>query len=80
MQFTQIDPIANTITGITRSIQNTAESTHSQYDYVYSLSSVRKLDPSNYDLLWNSSNYTALGDPIQISTTSAAEFLNSGNL
>lgn len=79
MQFTTLDPVANTISGITRTIQTTVSTVHSQYDFVYGLSNARKLDSSYYSVLWNSSNYTQLGDPMQISQTGAAEFLNSDN-
>jgi len=43
------------------------------------LSPTRKLDPSQMSILWNSSNYAPFGDPVSVSTTAAAEFLNSGN-
>ena len=79
IQFTSVDPTTNTITGLTRNAQNTATTAHNQYDYVYSLSPTRKLDPSQMSILWNSSNYAPFGDPVSVSTTAAAEFLNSGN-
>jgi hypothetical protein len=79
MLFTQLDPVANTITGIKRGIQNTVITTHTKYDYVYGLNPARKLNSAYYSEIWGSSNYTDLGDPLQISTTDAAIFLNSGN-
>lgn len=86
MRFSELDPVANTISGITRNIQYTATPSHTTYDYVYGLGTSRKLtaglDGSGtvYNSKWNSSNYLGLGDPLQISTTSAAVFLNSRNI
>jgi hypothetical protein len=79
ISFTELDPITNTISGITRNVQYTVTTSHKKYDFVYSLSPSRKLSPATYNQHWNSSDYVDLGDPLQISSTEAAVFLNSKN-
>jgi hypothetical protein len=79
IQFSELDPVANTISGLIRNIQHTVTTTHKQYDFVYGLGPSRKLNPATYNQSWSSSNYVGLGDPLQISKTTAAVFLNSNN-
>lgn len=79
MSFTDLNPVTNTISGITRNVQYTVTTTHTEYDFVYSLSPSRKLNSMTYNKHWNSSNYVELGDPLQISNSEAALFLNPTN-
>jgi hypothetical protein len=43
----------------------------------YGINDARKLDNQYYDITWNSENVTTKGDPLQISTTVPAEFLQN---
>jgi hypothetical protein len=89
MRFTILDPVANAISGITRNVQHTVSTTHKEYDYVYGLGSSRKLisglyaagtnKQPTYNTLWKSSDYVEFGDPLSISSTDAALFLNASN-
>ena len=78
IRFKKIDYDANTITGIFRGSNGTCViPVHEVYSKVYSLSPKDELDDFYYDKTWNSEVYTANGDPLQISDSVPANFLNS---
>ena len=78
IRFKRIDYDANTITGIFRGSNGTSvKPVHENYSKVYSLSPKDELNDFYYDKTWNSEEYTANGDPLQISDTIPANFLNS---
>jgi hypothetical protein len=79
IKFTTVDFAANTLTGLQRGANSTGERTYiPEYSMVYSLLSKNKLPDVYYNLTWNSNVYNpTLGDPLQISNTTAAEFLNA---
>jgi hypothetical protein len=77
--FTTVDFATNTVTGLQRGDNGTGEQTFiPKYSEVYGILSSNKL-PSVYTALtWNSYNYNLVdGDPLQISTTVSANFLNA---
>lgn len=78
IKFTSIDLINNTLTGLQRGSNYTGTQTFiPKYTEVYSLLSSNRLSNIDYNQLWNSYTYnTVLGDPLQISTTDSAQFLN----
>ena len=78
IKFTNIDFTNNTISGLTRGVQGTrAKEVHEQYSIGYGINSRRKVNDSEYFMTWNSDNVVETGDPLQISTTEVAEFLQS---
>ncbi len=77
--FTTVNFATNTVTGLQRGANGTGEQTFiPKYSEVYGILSSNKL-PSVYNTLtWNSYNYNLVdGDPLQISTTVSANFLNA---
>ena len=80
IKFDYIDTVNNTITGLTRGIQGTSSArTHSQYAIGYGINNARKLSEAGYNSTWNSENIVTYGDPLQISDTTYAKFLQSRN-
>jgi len=81
IRFSNVDYVGNTVSGLQRGIDGTGVQTyHPLYATVYSYIPTNLLDESYYNLTWNSNNYNVVeGDPLQISTTNAALFLNSPN-
>lgn len=79
IRFSTVDFNNNTISGIQRGVNGTAkQDTIPVYTQVYGLITTNKMPESYYDETWNSTTYNATeGDPLQISTTDAAVFLNS---
>ena len=79
IRFNSVDYTDNTLSGLQRGIDGTGVQTyHPLYSTVYSYIPNNLLDESYYDLTWNSYNYNSIeGDPLQISTTNAALFLNN---
>jgi hypothetical protein len=76
IRFAHIDIANNTISGLTRGVDGTrAAAGHAQYSMGYGINDGRRLSDSEYTLTWNSEDYTTKGDPLQISTTNAALFL-----
>jgi hypothetical protein len=74
--FRGIDIEENTITNIVRGDEGTAVlPVHDIYSDVLSLSTKDILDPFYYDKVWNSDDYSANGDPLQISNSVPANFL-----
>jgi hypothetical protein len=79
IRFTDVDFDANTITGLQRGANGTAEQVLiPKYARVYGALSQNRLPTVDYYLTWNSSIYnTTLGDPLQISDTDPAIFLRT---
>lgn len=79
IRFTTVDFDNNTITGLQRGANGTGERDYiPAYDKVYSALSQDKLPDVSYNQTWNSYVYnTVLGDPLQISNTFSANFLNA---
>ena len=81
IRFTQVDFTLNTISGITRGILGTSPVQHNpQYTVLYGLTNNRTLDPRYYGVIWNTSNYSPnFGDPLQLSNSPSANFLQYGH-
>jgi hypothetical protein len=79
IRFTDVDFDANTITGLQRGANGTAEQVLiPKYSRVYGYLPQNLLPTVDYYLTWNSNIYnTTLGDPLQISDTESAIFLRS---
>ncbi len=76
--FRGINLEENTITNIVRGAEGTAVlPVHEIYSNVLSLSTKDILDSFYYDKVWNSDDYSASGDPLQISNSIPANFLKS---
>lgn len=74
--FTTVDFNTNTISGLKRGINGTITQLVIPVNtQVYGLLEKDKLNDSEYNKVWNSFNYSASGDPLQLSNTPAAEFL-----
>jgi hypothetical protein len=78
IRFGQIDYVNNTLSKLTRGVEGTGAKTHYVNEYIYGITHNRKLDDKYYNLVWNSSNYLRLRDPLQLSTSIPAKFLQSG--
>ena len=78
IRFTTVDLDNNTLTGLQRGMNGTGEQAYiPTYTEVYGILSNNLLPDVNYNLTWNSYVYNAVeGDPLQISETTAAYFLN----
>jgi hypothetical protein len=78
IRFKNINIEDNTITNFVRGAEGTAIlPTQDKYSYVLSFSTKDILDPFYYNKIWNSDDYSANGDPLQISNTIPANFLKS---
>jgi hypothetical protein len=79
IRFTAVDLDANNITGLQRGANGTGEQTYIPlYTEVYGILSTNLLPESEYNVTWNSNVYNMVeGDPLQISETTAAYFLNT---
>jgi hypothetical protein len=79
IKFTTVNFDNNTLTGLQRGTNGTGERFYiPAYEKVYGILSTNQLPAVNYNLTWNSYNYNpTLGDPLQISDTVAANFLNA---
>ncbi len=74
--FRGINIDENIITNIVRGADGTAVlPVHDIYSNVLSLSTKDILDSFYYDKVWNSDDYSASGDPLQISSSVPADFL-----
>jgi hypothetical protein len=80
IRFTTVDLDNNTITGLQRGSNGTGILEYiPKYSEVFGILSNNLLPSVNYNLTWNSNVYNVTdGDPLQISETTAAYFLNSG--
>jgi hypothetical protein len=79
IKFTTVDFVNNTLTGLQRGTNGTGERNFiPAYDKVYGILSTNQLPNADYYLTWNSYVYNPiLGDPLQISDTASANFLNA---
>jgi hypothetical protein len=79
IRFTTIDLVANSITGLQRGANGTGELAYIPvYAEVFGVLSTNLMTDVNYNLTWNSNVYNVVeGDPLQISETEAAYFLNT---
>jgi hypothetical protein len=79
INFGSVDLVNNTLGNIQRGANGTAKQfLIPQYSVVYSLLNENRLRNTYYDQVWNSYVYnTTLGDPLQISITPPALFLQS---
>jgi len=79
IRFNTVDLSTNTLTGLQRGTNGTGEQTFIPvYSEVYGLLSNNLLPRVNYNLTWNSDVYNPTeGDPLQISETFSAYFLNT---
>ena len=81
IRFNTLNTTNNTITGLTRGIDGTVViQTHYKYEIGYGINIARKLTEEEYNSTWNSENITPEGDPLQISTTQTAIFLQSNEI
>jgi len=80
IKFTSVDLDNNTVTGLQRGSNGTGILDFiPKYSEVFGILSNNLLPSVNYNLTWNSNIYNVTdGDPLQISETNAAYFLNSG--
>jgi len=79
IKFTTVDFVNNTLTGLQRGTNGTGERFYiPAYEKVYGILSTNQLPNVDYYRIWNSYNYNpVLGDPLQISNTTGANFLNA---
>jgi hypothetical protein len=81
IKFTSVDLTYNSITGLQRGANGTGEQVYiPQYSEVFGLLSSNRMTNILYNQTWNSYDYNpTLGDPLQISNTPGAVFLNNDN-
>jgi hypothetical protein len=79
IRFGSVDFVNNSLGNLTRGVNGTAKQVViNKYTEVYGLLSKDRLSDVFYNQTWNSEVFnTTLGDPLQISNTVPAEFLNS---
>jgi hypothetical protein len=81
IRFNTLNTTNNTISGLTRGINGTVViQTHNKYEIGYGINVARKLTEEEYNSTWNSENISPMGDPLQISTTQTAIFLQSNEI
>lgn len=80
IRYSSVDTTTNTLSGLERGCNGTAfQPVIEAYVEVVGLLTENKLRNVYYDQTWNSNTYNPIeGDPLQISTTVPALFLNSG--
>jgi hypothetical protein len=81
IRFTSVDLITNTLSGLQRGVNGTGVIAYSaEYSPVLSILSNNRMPETDYYVTWNPLDQavynTTLGDPLQISDTSSANFLN----
>jgi hypothetical protein len=78
IRFNTIDLSTGVLSGLTRGLNGTGIQLFTdKYSEVYGILSTNRMTTINYNTTWNSYVYNQeLGDPLQISTTDAANFLN----
>ena len=79
IRFSVADLANNTISGLSRGVNGTGTPSYTpEYSEVFGILSQNKLSDIEYYLTWNSYDFNpVLGDPLQISNTAAAVFLNT---
>jgi photosystem II stability/assembly factor-like uncharacterized protein len=80
IRFSSVNFTTNTLSGLQRGVNGTSVIALIPIDTrVYGILSPNQLSDEYYDMTWNSYTYNpVLGDPLQISTTVPANFLNTG--
>jgi hypothetical protein len=80
IRFSSVNFTTNTLSGLQRGVNGTSVLALIPIDTrVYGILSPNQLSDEYYDMTWNSYTYNpVLGDPLQISTTVPANFLNTG--
>ncbi len=78
IKFGSIDLVTGVLSDLTRGLNGTGvQQIIAKYSEVYGVLSTNTMSALNYNQTWNSYVYnTQLGDPLQISDTNAANFLN----
>ncbi len=78
IRFSSVDFLNNTLSGLERGANGTgAQLVIPQYTDVIGLLGINRMSDIDYSLVWNSYVYNPIdGDPLQISQTAPAEFLN----
>jgi hypothetical protein len=86
IRFSTISIENNTISGLTRGVDGTLVApVHPQYAIGYGINDARRLTPEQYSVVWESTDIVSTSyydeipktDPLQISTTEIAQFLQS---
>jgi len=79
IKFTSVDLTANTLSGLQRGTNGTGTQEYIPvYSEVFGILSTNLMSSSDYTLTWNSYIYNSTdGDPLQISETNPAIFLNT---
>lgn len=77
--FKKVNTKTNIISGITRGVNGSgARKMHTEYTMVYGVKLTNTLFNYYYNRTWNSEEYSAEGDPLQISDSFPANFLQVG--
>ena len=78
IRFGSIDLVNNTLSDLQRGVNGTGTPTVSdEYTFVFGIHTPDRLPEADYFKTWNSYNYNPTsGDPLQISDTFSANFLN----
>jgi len=77
--FKKVNTETNTISGITRGVDGSgARLMHSEYTMVYGVKLTNTLFNFYYNRTWNSEDYSVEGDPLQVSDSFPANFLQVG--
>lgn len=77
IKFTDVNLSTNQLTGLSRGVQRTPVLDQSKYTMVYAINSYTKLPDMYNNTNWNTKVYYYKGDPLQMSTSAAATFLNT---
>jgi hypothetical protein len=79
IKFTSVNLATNTLSGLQRGTNGTGEqAVIPLYSEVFGLLSGNRMSDVDYNMVWNSYNYNTVdGDPLQISDTDPARFLNT---
>lgn len=84
IRFSEVDYANNMITGLTRGTNITAVMEAGVYAEISGITPVNLLNATYHGYSWNTTNYNVenalgqqIGDPLQLSTTTAARFLKS---
>jgi len=78
IMFSDINAETNSISGLVRGVNGTGTVPMINVnETVYCLLDVNQMNENYNNVIWNSYEYSALGDPLQISNTVPAQFLNT---
>ena len=78
IKFSSVDAVNNTLSGLQRGANGTGEQVYVPlYSEIFSILSSNRMTDVQYSQTWNSYTFNPVtGDPLQISTTASAIFLN----